>query len=271
MTQIQDRVAVITGGASGIGRGIAEQLIREGAKVVISDIDESSLRVTAQQIGALGVVADVTDPASVANLADRVLEHHGRVDIVVNNAGVGPSASFEELTLEDWRWMVNVNLWGVIHGVHTFLPYLISNPEGGHIVNTASFAIFNPRVPGLGAYTTAKFGVHGLSETLSQEMADSHPNVRVTVLPPGPVRTNISQSLRSRPQDESGALRDVDLTASDGADDLPWMDPLTAGAVVARAIRNNDSYAITHPQWWPMVQARHDRLQAEFEKYPPLA
>ncbi|WP_345750858.1 SDR family oxidoreductase [Microbacterium rhizophilus] len=269
MTDIAGRVAVITGGASGIGRGIAEQLIEEGAKVVIADINAEALRRTADEIGAYGVVTDVTDIASVAALAAAAIDRFGRIDIAVNNAGVGPTALIEDLTLADWRWMIDVNLWGVIHGVHTFLPYLIANEHGGHIVNTASMAIFNP-LPGLGAYSAAKFGVQGLSETLALELAEHHPNVHVTILPPGPVRTNIKESLKARPASEAGALRDVDLTADESAADLRWVDPGTAGRIVARAIRNDDLYAPTHPEWWPIVDARNERIHADFEKYPPL-
>lgn len=269
MTEIHGRVAVVTGGASGIGRGIAEQLIEEGAQVVIADINADALRKTADEIGAVPVLTDVTDAASVTHLATTTLERFGRVDIVVNNAGVGPTALIEDLTLADWRWMVDVNLWGVIHGVHAFLPLLIANEGGGHIVNTASMAIFNP-LPGLGAYSAAKFGVQGLSESLALEMAEGHPGVHITIMPPGPVRTNIKESLKARPEGEDGALQDVDLTADEEAQKLRWIDPRAAGRIVTRAIRNNDLYALTHPEWWPIVEARNERIHAEFEKYPPL-
>lgn len=269
MTDITGRIAVITGGASGIGRGIAEQLIAEGAKVVIADIDAEALQRTADEIGAYGVVTDVTDITSVEALATATVEKFGRIDIAVNNAGVGPTALIEDLTLADWRWMIDVNLWGVIHGVHTFLPHLIANEDGGHIVNTASMAIFNP-LPGLGAYSAAKFGVQGLSETLALELAENHPNVHVTIVPPGPVRTNIKESLKARPAGEAGALHDVDLTADQGAADLRWVDPRTAGRIVARAIRDDVLYAPTHPEWWPIVDVRNERIHADFDKYPPL-
>lgn len=269
MTEIAGRVAVITGGASGIGRGIAEQLIEEGALVVIADINADALHRTAGEIGAYGVVTDVTDVVSVQALAAQVIDHFGRVDIVVNNAGVGPSALIENLTLDDWRWMVDVNLWGVIHGLHAFLPHLIANEAGGHIVNTASMAIFNP-LQGFGAYAAAKFGVQGLSETLALELAETHPDVHVTIFPPGPVRTNIKESLKARPAGETGALEDVDLIADEAAQQLRWVDPRTAGRIITRAIRNNDLYALTHPEWWPLVDERNERIHAEFDKYPPL-
>lgn len=270
MTEIAGKVAVVTGGASGIGRGIAEELIARGAQVVIADINEDRLLPVAEQIGALGVRTDVTDPESVQALADATLERFGRVDIVVNNAGVGPTAPIRDLTLADWRWMIDVNLWGVINGVHVFLPLLSANPEGGHIVNTASMAVFNP-LPGLGPYTAAKMGVQGLSEVLAMELEAEGSKVKVSILPPGPVRTNIKESLNYRPAGESGGLKADDLEAKPEAQQLRWVTPPTAGAIVARAIENDDLYALTHPDWWERVAGRVDAIKAEFDRYPPMA
>jgi hypothetical protein len=153
------KVAVVTGGASGIGKGIATQLVAEGARVIIADIQRDAMAATAAEIGAaMAVHVDVSDPASVDALARQVIETFGTVHVVCNNAGIGPLAPVADLTLDDWRWMIGVNLWGVIHGVHTFLPILKQNRDGGHIVNTASMAglVAGPR---LGAYAAAKYGV----------------------------------------------------------------------------------------------------------------
>lgn len=269
MTEIAGKVAVVTGGASGIGRGIAEQLIARGAQVVIADINEDRLLPVAEEIGAVGVRTDVTDPESVQALADATLERFGRVDIVVNNAGVGPTAPIKDLTLADWRWMIDVNLWGVINGIHVFLPLLRENPDGGHIVNTASMAVFNP-LPGLGPYTAAKMGVQGLSEVLAMELDAEGSRVKVTIMPPGPVRTNIKESLNYRPAGETGGLKSDDLEAKPEAQNLRWVTPPTAGAIVARAIENNDLYALTHPDWWGRVSGRVDAIKAEFDRYEPL-
>jgi NAD(P)-dependent dehydrogenase (short-subunit alcohol dehydrogenase family) len=266
MTDIADRVAVVTGGASGIGRGIAEVLIEQGAHLVIADIDAATLATTAAEIGAHAVRTDVTSAPSVAALADTTLSVFGRVDIVVNNAGIGPAGKVEDLTLDDWQWMLGVNLWGVIHGIHAFLPHLIANPDGGHVVNTASMAVFNP-LPGLGAYTAAKMGVQGLSEVLALELAAEHPNVHVSILPPGPVHTNIARSLRHRPAGQNGTLADTDLEDGENAASLRWIEPRRAGEIVARAIRNNDLYAITHPDWWPRVNERVEMIHREFGRY----
>jgi len=269
MTQIEGRVAVVTGGASGIGRGIAEQLIAEGATVVIADVQQDALEATAAQIGATGVRVDVTDPASVQALADAVLDRFGRVDIVVNNAGIGPLARIKELTLRDWKWMLDVNLWGVIHGVTVFLPLLEANPEGGHIVNTASMAAFAPDA-GLGAYAVTKFGIAALTETLAIELAQDGSRVRVTLLAPGTVRTNIGTSSRNRPEGLEGGLKDVDIAQEDFTEGVRWIEPIEAGRVVTRAIRNDELYALTHPEWFePLVAPRFAAIRAAFEKYAP--
>jgi len=267
VTEINGRIAVVTGGASGIGRGIAEEFISLGAQVVIADINADRLAAAAAEIGAFPVRTDVSSAESVAALRDAAIAEFGRVDILVNNAGIGPIGYIEELTLADWRWMLDVNLWGVIHGVDAFLPHLIASDRDAHIVNTASFAIFNP-LPGLGAYQTAKYGVQAISETIAMEMAERHPHVRVSILPPGPVRSNIKDSINLRPAGDVGGLRAADF--DDDGSSLRWIDGRTAGKVVAQAVLGNDLYAITHPEWWPMVEARTERIHADFTKYPPI-
>ena len=269
MTEIAGRVAVVTGGASGIGRGIAEALIEEGARVVIADVEQGALDATAAEIGATGVRVDVSDPASVDALAAEVLDRLGRVDIVVNNAGIGPLGRVKDLTLNDWRWMIDVNLWGVVHGVTTFLPILEANPEGGHIVNTASMASFSPK-PAQAAYSVTKFGVAALTETMALELAEDGSKVHVTLLAPGTVHTNIKNSSRNRPPGLEGGLKDVDISQGNHRGGVRWIDPIQAGRVTTRAIRNDDLYALTHPEWWPMVAQRQEEIRAAFEKYPVL-
>ena len=269
MTAIEGRIAVVTGGASGIGRGIAEALIEEGATVVIADVQQDALDATAAEIGAVGIRVDVSDRASVERLAAEVLERYGRVDIVVNNAGIGPTGRVKDLTDNDWKWMLGVNLWGVIHGISVFLPLLEANEDGGHIVNTASMASFSP-LPGLGAYAVTKFGVDALTETLRIELAEDGSKVQATLLTPGTVHTNIKDSSRNRPKDLEGGLKDMDLTANPVRAAQRWIEPITAGRITTRAIRNNDAFAVTHPDWWPRVAERQDRIRAAFEKYPVL-
>jgi NAD(P)-dependent dehydrogenase (short-subunit alcohol dehydrogenase family) len=268
MTQIADTVAVVTGGASGIGRGIAEALLEAGAAtVVIADISAEAVQQTASEIPIIGRVVDVTDPVAVQRLADQTHEEFGRIDIVVNNAGVGPEGRYDTLTLDDWRWIMDVNFFGVVHGVHAFLPYLIANPRGGHIVNTASMSVFFD-FPGLGAYTASKQAVVGMSRVLAAELAQDARSVHVTVLPPGPIRTNIRHSLAHRPTGQTSGLRDVDLETGDDAEHLRWLEPIDAGRIVVRAVANDDFWAITHPEWWPMVNERNERDRAGFARYP---
>jgi NAD(P)-dependent dehydrogenase (short-subunit alcohol dehydrogenase family) len=268
MTQIDGAVAVVTGGASGIGRGIAEQLISEGARVAIADIEKVAVEKTAAEIGALPLVADVSRLDDVQSLADSVLAEFGRVDIVVNNAGVGPFGRIADLTIADWRWIIDVNLFGVIHGVHVFLPLLEANPQGGHIVNTSSMAAFTP-LPTLGSYAVTKFGVSALTEVLQAELAAAGSRVHATLLAPGSVRTSIAQSSRNRPADSGGALKDAEI-GLEFSNSSRWLEPREVGQVVTRAIVNDDAYALTHPDRWPAVEARFDRIREAFHKYPLL-
>lgn len=267
MTEIAGRVAVVTGGSSGIGRGIAEQLIEEGADVVITGMDAARVARVADEIGATGFVADVADAGAMVALAEKVIERFGRVDILVNNAGIGPAGRLVDLTLADWKWMTDVNYFGVIHGLLAFLPYLRANDDGGHIVNTTSMATFLP-MEGLGAYAATKSAVHALSEVLEMELASDGSAIKVTVMPPGPVRTDIRSSTRHRPAGaESGALADVDLEAAPEAEHLRWLSPREAGAVVTEAIRSDAFLALTHPEWLPQVADRFARTRNHFERY----
>jgi NAD(P)-dependent dehydrogenase (short-subunit alcohol dehydrogenase family) len=265
LPDLNGKVAVVTGGASGIGKGIATRLLAEGARVVIADIQRDALEAAAADLGTDAVQTDVSDPASVQALAAAVLDRHGAVHVVCNNAGIGPLAPVADLTLDDWRWMLGVNLWGVIHGIHTFLPILKANPEGGHIVNTASMAGL-AGTPRLGAYTAAKFGVVGLTEVLAAELAADGSRVGVSVLCPGTVHTNIGTSSRNRPERLPDAgFKDVDLELEDNPHGR-WIYPDDAGAVVVRAIKRGDLYALTHPDWYPRVAERHEAIAAAFRQ-----
>jgi NAD(P)-dependent dehydrogenase (short-subunit alcohol dehydrogenase family) len=269
LPDLAGKVAVVTGGASGIGKGIAAQLVAEGAQVVIADIQRDAMEAAAAEIGAVGVLTDVSDPASVDALAAAVLDRYGAVHVICNNAGIGPLAPVADLTLDDWRWMLGVNQWGVIHGVHTFLPILKRNRDGGHIVNTASMAglVAGPR---LGAYAVAKYGVVGLSEVLAAELAADNSRVGVSVLCPGTVHTNIGTSSRNRPTDLPDAgFKDIDIELEDNPR-YRWIYPADAGAVVVRAIKRGDLYALTHPDWYPMVAERHEAIAEAFREQEAL-
>lgn len=268
MKDLTDKVAVVTGGASGIGRGIAEHLLSEGMTVVITDIDDQTLASTATELGCDGIRADVTRPEDLKALADEVIARHGTVHVLVNNAGVGSMGRITDLSLADWRWMIDVNLFGVIHGINAFLPLIKNNPDGGHIINTSSMSGLIA-MPGMGSYTASKFGVVGLTEVLAAEFAEDGGMIGATVLCPGPVKSNIKDSLRTRPIGEQGGLFDVDASADGPLASMHWMEPIECGRLVAAAIKSNDLYVITHPELWPMVQPRLDRLEAAFTTTAP--
>src|SRR5207249_8041789 len=174
MRDLAGRVAVVTGGGGGIGRAMVDRLAREGAKVVIADVDERVLAAVVASVRArggeaIGVRTDVTELASVQALADRAFAAFGKVHVLCNNAGVAVWGGLETATHRDWQWVLGVNLWGVIHGVEAFVPRMIAHKEPGHIVNTASMAGL-VATRGLGVYNTSKYAVVGLSETLAKDL-----------------------------------------------------------------------------------------------------
>ncbi len=266
MTALKDldgRVAVVTGGASGIGLGIARRLKAEGMQLVIADIEPQPMEAAASELGALAVRTDVSDYDSVEALAQEVDRRFGRVDLVCNNAGIGSVAKIADMQIPDWQWILGVNLWGVIHGVKAFLPRLLANPAGGHIVNTASMSGL-ATLPTLGGYGVTKYGVMALSEALAQELAIDGAKVGVSVLCPGPVRSNIKASSRNRPAGLEGGLADTDLEGDPIHAQMRWLEPEDAGDVVVRAVKRGDFYALTHPDMSDRVEARFQAIAEAF-------
>lgn len=261
----QGRVAVVTGAASGIGMGIAQRFVEEGMTVVLSDIDANGVAQTASDLGTFGVQTDVTDPVAVESLARTVMEKYGSIDILVNNAGVGSMGRIKDLTLADWRWMADVNLFGVIHGINAFLPFLVENPRGGFIVNTSSMAglTTNPGIA-MAAYTATKMGVVGLTGVLNKELAADEARVGASVLCPGPVHSQISKGLQARPAGETGGLFDVDASAEGPLASMRWMEPSEVADLVISAIKRGDEFIITHPELWPVVKEHHDAIRTAF-------
>ena len=266
---VRGRVAVITGGASGIGKGMARYFTAEGMHVVLADVEEGALNATAAEIGAVPVVTDVRDLLSVRMLADETLRRFGKVDLLCNNAGVGPKCKIADATADDWRWLIDVNLMGVAHGLSAFLPTLMSNPSGAHVVNTASIGGFVTG-PEVGIYGATKAAVVAMSEALHLEMMMSGVPVGVTILAPGPVRTGIFNSDRNKPRELSEIHgRNVDLATDPFFADAEWVDPDAVGLIVFDAIRRGALYVTTHPKLADPVEDRMRAILADMRASGP--
>jgi NAD(P)-dependent dehydrogenase (short-subunit alcohol dehydrogenase family) len=206
--ELAGRVAVVTGGASGIGRAMGEAFLAEGMKVVLADVEEPALAATVDALKAeghdvLGVVTDVADFASVERLRDAAYDAHGAVHLLCNNAGVGAGAAGHmwDHTLNDWRWAVGVNVWGVVHGIKAFVPRMLEGGEPGHVVNTSSGNGGIAPLPGTPIYALTKSAVVTLSESLYAQLRQVDAAVGASVLFPGPnvLRTGLFTSWRNRP------------------------------------------------------------------------
>jgi len=268
MEDLQDKVAVVTGGASGIGLALVRAFAAEGMKVVLADIEVDALDKAMADLpegtDALAVVCDVSDAAQVDALRDRAIEQFGAVHVVCNNAGVSNGGPVWEQSLEDWKWVLDVNLWGVIHGVRTFTPLFIEQGEG-HIVNTASMAGLIS-TPFAAAYNVSKHGVVTLSETLFGDLAAvGATGVGVSVLCPGWVQTRIHEAARNRPSTGDG--EPVRVEPSEFAEYIrgvieSGLDPNDVAQLVVDAIRTNKLYILTHPDWSPLITRRAERMVA---------
>jgi len=266
MEILSGKVGVVTGGASGIGKAMARAMIAQDMQVVIADIEADRLHAAAEEIGALPFVTDVSKSEHVQALAQAAVAAFGTVHVLCNNAGVGPMARLADLTLNDWRWMIDVNLWGMVHGVTSFLPILRANQDGGHIVNTASMAGLMP-VPGLAAYCTTKYAIVGLSETMADELDAEGGKVGISILCPGPVATDLGNSTRNRPAGLVGGLADVKLEDSIQFEGqaIDWFSPEATADLVIRAIRTRARYVITHPGMLDEVERRHRAIEQAFQ------
>jgi NAD(P)-dependent dehydrogenase (short-subunit alcohol dehydrogenase family) len=269
MKEFQGKVAVITGAASGIGRGIAERCVREGMKVVLADIDETDLKTAETELRGgggtvLGVRTDVSKRSDVERLAREAVDAFGQVHLLFNNAGVAAGGAPWEATWNDWEWVIGVNLWGVIHGVKVFTPLMLAQNTECHIVNTSSAAGLAVGA-GSAPYAATKHAVVALSESLYLSLQQRNSLVKVSVLCPGLVRTRIADAERHRPAE----LRDgpvqmtpemqARLSALRAAIDA-GMPPLEVAGIVFDAIEKEQFYIVTHPEWLEVIQLRTEKL-----------
>lgn len=269
MKDLEGKVAFVTGGASGIGLGIAKKLVESGMKVVIADlrqdhIDEAKAWFEERQQGrnVHFIRLDVTDRAAMAAAADETEKVFGKLHVAVNNAGVGIEGPLREATYDDWDFGLGVNLGGVVNGVQTFIPRIKKHGEGGHVVNTASLAGLVVMPSHMAMYATAKTAVIALSEAIRGELAQD--NIGVSVLCPGPIKSNIHQLNQNRPEQfkTSGAFAEAaDKLAQRQVSDL-WMEPEQVGEMVVKAIRNDEPYIITHGEWADAVTSRYEAIMA---------
>ena len=268
------RVAVVTGAASGIGRALAEEFAASGSAVVVADLDAAEAEVVAAGIRtsggeAVAVAVDVADAAAVDALAATTLERFGRVDVLCNNAGVSTFNLLRDQTLEDWKWVVGVNFWGVVHGVQTFLPIMRDQGTPAHIVNTASIAGLVSGVAFIGPYSATKVAVVSISETLAQELAIDESLIGVSVLCPSSVDTKVMESERGRPADlgvehRTEMAESVRLMIRDGFTGPTGLTPAQVATRVLAAIRNREFWIITHDDLLSTVETRFDGILASF-------
>ncbi|MBF6600142.1 MAG: SDR family NAD(P)-dependent oxidoreductase [Dehalococcoidia bacterium] len=264
MQQFEGKTAVVTGAASGIGRALAERFAAARMRVVLADIEEAPLRETEEALlergaEAIAVRTDVRARDSVEELQRRATEAFGRVHVLCNNAGVGTGGLSWEQSDDDWQWVLGVNLWGVIHGVRTFLPAMLAHGEEAHIVNTASVAGLIAG-PFQGSYNVSKFGVVALSETLYYELQMAQAKVGISVLCPGFVNTRIVDSGRNRPAEfgAPGVQGNPDDPAAIAMRQMiaAGMTPADVAERVFEAVAAGRLYVLPHDDFDAAIRAR---------------
>ncbi len=261
MQDFKDKVAVITGAASGIGLGLARRCVREGMRVVLADVEKDALIKAQKELTAMGgnvlpVLTDVSKAADVTKLAEKTLEHFGAVHLLCNNAGVsGADGAIWEVSLADWEWAIGVNLRGVIHGLRVFVPIMLEQKTEGYIVNTASTAGILPYHPGV-TYHVTKHAVVALSENLYRTLAQQEAKIKTSVLCPGFVKTRILSSARNLPvENRSGSsARQLNLEAEKAAwafleKEFKVLTPDQVADAVFSAVREEKFYILTHPEF----------------------
>ena len=273
MQELKDKVAFVTGGASGIGLGISQSLLGAGMRVVLADLRQDHIDAALARLREGGhgervraVRVDVTDRAGLADAAAQTERAFGRVHVLVNNAGVGIQGPFDGISFADWDFGLAVNLGGVINGLQTFLPRIRAHGEGGHVVNTASLAALVPMPADFVIYVAAKAAVVTISETIRTALKADR--IGVSVLCPGPVDTNIHEVAKNHPErfPAGTAFAAAERTAAP----VPFpskLSPAAVGARVLKAILEDELYVITHGEWRAAAEARHAALMAAMPQH----
>ena len=275
MKQLAGKVAVITGGASGIGLATAKALAARGTNLVLADIETPALEKAAASLASSGVkiesvTCDVSNLADVQRLADLAFDTMGAVHIVFNNAGVAVGGPIAEMKHSDWDWIIKVNLWGPIHGVEAFLSRLMAQKTEGHILFTASFAGLVPN-EGLGPYCVSKYGVVALAEVLRRELRSY--DIGVSVLCPMRIATNIGNSERNRPADlggpnDSPQVQSQDESNRNMAGRVLNVDDVAA--MILDAMAANRLYILPHEESRKSIRRRFERIDKTFDEQEAL-
>jgi NAD(P)-dependent dehydrogenase (short-subunit alcohol dehydrogenase family) len=274
MRELAGKTAFVTGGASGIGLAMGRAFAEAGMKVMLADIETEALAAAVKSLHNFGpavrsVICDVADPAGVERAAKASFDAFGNVHVVCNNAGVAAGGGIDNISLDNWRWVLDVNLMGVVHGVRSFLPHIRAHGEGGHFVNTASMA---GMINGMGfsPYAATKFAVVSMSEGLAPQLKPL--GIGVSVLCPGFVRTGIGESGRNRP-DRYGPPQPLDpnspaaaMVAEIARRLQAGLEPSVVAAKVLDAIRNDEFYVFTHPEMREPIDERFAAIQAAMDR-----
>jgi NAD(P)-dependent dehydrogenase (short-subunit alcohol dehydrogenase family) len=271
MDVLTDKVAVITGGASGIGLATAKALAGEGMRLVLADVEKARLDAAVADLASsgaevVGVVCDVGDRASVESLADTAFERMSAVHLLFNNAGIALGGPMLEMQHSDWEWTLQVNLWGPIHGVESFVSRMVAQGEPGHVLFTSSFAGLVPNEE-LGPYCVSKYGVVAIAEVLQRELRGTE--VGVSVLCPMRVETAIGESEMNRPAEFGGpsaspGVADQDADNQDMAGGVLGADDVAA--LVIEAVKANRLYILPHAESRVSIRRRFERIDRTFEQ-----